>query len=161
MKILALPFIANFDSKLTFIDLEILLFFIFRKNDMSSVNAVENFVLSGAAALLSKTTAAPIERIKIILQNQNELIKQGILERPYSGVTNCATRVFRRDGFLSFWRGNWANCIRYIPTQAMNFTFKDTIKAAFPVNKNSSTSKKLMSNTMAGGCAGALSLLGW
>ena len=72
---------------------------------MSSVNAVENFVLSGAAALLSKTTAAPIERIKILLQNQNELVKQGILDRPYSGVSNCAVRVFRRDGFLSFWAG--------------------------------------------------------
>ena len=31
-------------------------------------------------------------------------------------------------GFLPFWRGNLANCLRYFPTQALNFAFKDKIK---------------------------------
>lgn len=35
-------------------------------------------------------------------------------------------------GFISLWRGNLANCIRYFPTQAFNFAFKDTIKNMFP-----------------------------
>lgn len=43
--------------------------------------------------------------------------------------------VFRRvpveQGFLSFWRGNFANVIRYFPTQALNFAFKDTYKKMF------------------------------
>ena len=39
----------------------------------------ESFVLSGTAAAWSKTSAAPIERVKLLLQNQNELIKQGKL----------------------------------------------------------------------------------
>ena len=33
---------------------------------------------------------------------------------------------------VSFWRGNLANVIRYFPTQAFNFAFKDTIKNLFP-----------------------------
>ena len=78
------------------------------------ISSSENFVLSGAAAFLSKTTAAPVERVKILLQNQGELVKQGVLDRPYRGVANCTLRVARNDGILSFWRGNWANCIRYV-----------------------------------------------
>ena len=46
----------------------------------------ENFFLSGTAAAISKTSAAPIERVKLLLQNQNELLKQGKLNQKYSGV---------------------------------------------------------------------------
>ena len=36
----------------------------------------ESFMLSGAAAGVSKTAAAPIERVKLLVQNQGEMIKQ-------------------------------------------------------------------------------------
>lgn len=127
-------------------------------SETNPINFTENFVLSGIAALISKTTAAPAERIKILLQNQNELIKQGIITEPYAGIRNCAARVYRKDGFWSFWRGNWANCVRYIPTQAMNFALKDHIKSFFPTGKTATNFQKLSRNTMAGGVAGALTL---
>lgn len=34
-------------------------------------------------------------------------------------------------GFFSYWRGNLANVIRYFPTQALNFAFKDKYKQIF------------------------------
>ena len=37
----------------------------------------ENFMLSGVAAAVSKTAAAPIERVKLLVQNQGEMLKQG------------------------------------------------------------------------------------
>merc|ERR1712105_289743 len=89
----------------------------------------ENFALSGVAAVVSKTAAAPIERIKLLIQNQDEMIKQGKLDVPYKGIGECASRTMKNEGALSFWRGNLANCIRYFPTQALNFAFKDKIKA--------------------------------
>lgn len=49
-----------------------------------------------------------------------------------AGIGNCFTRVSAEQGVLSFWRGNLANVIRYFPTQAFNFAFKDTIKNMFP-----------------------------
>merc|ERR1712168_1676466 len=55
----------------------------------------ENFALSGAAAVISKTAAAPIERVKLLVQNQEEMIKQGILDRPYKGVIDCTARTFK------------------------------------------------------------------
>ena len=84
----------------------------------------ENFVLSGIAAAVAKTSAAPIERVKLLLQNQGELLKQGRLERSYSGVRDCVVRTYSHEGISSFWRGNFASVIRYFPQQALNFAFK-------------------------------------
>lgn len=39
--------------------------------------------------------------------------------------------MFDSVGFLSYWRGNLANVIRYFPTQALNFAFKDKYKQLF------------------------------
>ena len=41
------------------------------------------------------------------------------------------SRVQKEQGFLSFWRGNVVNVVRYFPTQALNFAFKDTYKKLF------------------------------
>merc|ERR1711976_392060 len=98
----------------------------------------ENFGLSGAAAVISKTAAAPIERVKLLVQNQDEMIKAGRLDKPYSGVMDCS--------------------IRYFPTQALNFAFKDQIKAMFKMSKTDSYSVKFSKNIASGGGAGALSL---
>ena len=54
----------------------------------------ENFFLSGTAAAISKTSAAPIERVKLLLQNQNELLKQGKLNQKYSGVRGKTSSIF-------------------------------------------------------------------
>jgi len=119
---------------------------------------VENFALSGAAAVISKTAAAPIERIKLLVQNQDEMIKAGRLSEPYKGVIDCTMRTFKSEGLLPFWRGNLANCLRYFPTQALNFAFKDTIKAMFKSSPNEGYAMKFTKNIFSGGVAGAMSL---
>lgn len=78
-----------------------------------------DLILGGSAAIVAKTAAAPIERVKLLLQNQGELVKRGQLQRPYVSIGNCFQRVFREEGVLSFWRGNQANVIRYFPTQVI------------------------------------------
>ena len=42
-----------------------------------------DFMMGGVSAAVSKTAAAPIERIKLLIQNQDEMIKQGRLAGPY------------------------------------------------------------------------------
>jgi len=118
----------------------------------------ENFLLSGAAAVISKTAAAPIERVKLMVQNQDEMLKSGRLSKPYSGVLDCGRRIVAEEGVLPFWRGNLANCLRYFPTQALNFAFKDKIKAQFKVRKTDGSFTKLGKNVASGGLAGAMSL---
>lgn len=119
---------------------------------------MENFLLSGIAAGISKTAAAPIERVKLLVQNQDEMLKTGRLDKPYTGVVDCTKRVLASEGVGPFWRGNLANVLRYFPTQALNFAFKDSIKAQFKVAKDASVAAKLAANVAAGGMAGSLSL---
>ena len=118
----------------------------------------ENIALSGVTAVISKTATAPIERIKLLIQNQDEIIKAGRLKEPYKGIIDCTVRVYRTEGVLPFWRGNLVNCICYFPAQALNFAFKDKIKALFNMKKNDSYRVKFTKNILSGGAAGALSL---
>ena len=55
--------------------------------------------------------------------------------------------------------GNLANVLRYFPTQALNFAFKDSIKAAFKTSKDAPQSLKFATNIASGGAAGTMSLL--
>nr|AKN21598.1 slc25a-30 [Schmidtea mediterranea] len=126
---------------------------------IKDLSFAENFGLSGCAAVISKTAAAPIERVKLLVQNQGEMIKQGGLDRPYNGVIDCTVRTFKTEGLVPFWRGNLANCIRYFPTQALNFAFKDKIKALFDPKKTDKSAMVFAKNVASGGAAGAMSLL--
>lgn len=76
-----------------------------------------DFLMGGVSAAVSKTAAAPIERVKLLIQNQDEMIKAGRLSEPYKGITDCFARTIKDEGVLALWRGNTANVIRYFPTQ--------------------------------------------
>merc|ERR1712087_711550 len=98
------------------------------------------------------TATAPIERVKLLIQTQdaNPKIISGEVAR-YTGIVNCFTRVSSEQGFSAFWRGNTVNVIRYFPTQAFNFAFKDTIKAMFPKYNPKSEFWSFFASNMASG----------
>ncbi|CAA3021937.1 ADP,ATP carrier ER-ANT1 [Olea europaea subsp. europaea] len=112
-----------------------------------------DFIMGGSAAIIAKSAAAPIERVKLLLQNQGELIKRGQLQRPYIGLGDCFRRVLREEGVLSFWRGNQANVIRYFPTQAFNFAFKGYFKTLFGRSKEKDGYLKWFAGNVASGSA--------
>lgn len=119
-----------------------------------------DFAAGGISGAVAKTATAPIERVKLIIQTQdaNPLIKSGKVPR-YTGIANCFTRVASEQGIKAFWRGNFTNVIRYFPTQAFNFAFKDTIKALFPkYNSKTEFGMFFLTNMASGGLAGAGSL---
>merc|ERR1711971_1367072 len=123
------------------------------------LSPAEDFMLGGVAAAISKTAAAPIERIKLMVQNQDEMIKAGRLATPYNGVMDCFRRTVADEGMTALWRGNTANVIRYFPTQALNFAFKDYFKRMFNKNKDrDGYAMWFLGNLASGGCAGAASL---
>jgi len=123
-------------------------------------NFVLDFVAGGVSGAIAKTATAPIERVKLIIQTQdaNPRIISGEVKR-YTGIINCFTRVSAEQGVLAFWRGNFTNVIRYFPTQAFNFAFKDTFKRMFPrADKKKEFFKAIAINVASGGLAGAGSL---
>ncbi|GJW83224.1 ADP,ATP carrier protein ER-ANT1 [Tanacetum coccineum] len=115
-----------------------------------------DFLLGGVAAIISKSAAAPLDRVKLLLQNQGELLKRGQLTVPYTGVGNCFKRIFKEEGFFSFWRGNQVNVIRYFPTQAFNFAFKGYYKSVFGRSKEKDGNVKwFVGNRCSGSAAGS------
>jgi len=123
------------------------------------VSFMKDFVAGGISAAVSKTAVAPIERVKLLLQVQH-VSKQLTPDQQYKGMIDCFVRIPKEQGFLAFWRGNLANVIRYFPTQALNFAFKDKYKQVFlgGVDKNKQFWRYFLGNLASGGAAGATSL---
>ncbi|PFH38032.1 putative adenine nucleotide translocator [Besnoitia besnoiti] len=125
------------------------------------MNTAKDFLAGGISAGVSKTIVAPIERVKMLIQTQDSIpeIKEGKMPR-YTGIVDCFRRVSAEQGVGSLWRGNLANVIRYFPTQAFNFAFKDTFKRMFPkYDQKKDFWKFFCTNVASGGLAGASSLV--
>ncbi len=111
-----------FNKLLTFFGLKTFLCFLppYIAMAQTKTNMIENFLLGGTAAI-GKTATTPIERAKALITFTN-------LERavpPYKGFFDVFVRVPREEGLTYLWRGNLFNLIRYFPSQALIFMFKD------------------------------------
>ena len=114
-------------------------------------NFLIDFMMAGVSAAISKTSAAPIERVKLLIQTQGEMLKQGRLDTPYKGIGDAFKRTAKSEGIVSLWRGNTANVVRYFPTQALNFAFRDTYKSMFSYKKERDGYAKWMMGNLASG----------
>jgi len=123
------------------------------------VNFGKDFMAGGISAAISKTAVAPIERVKLLLQVQH-VSKHITKDKQYKGIIDCLVRLPKEQGITSYWRGNLANVIRYFPTQALNFAFKDKYKKLFlnDVDKEKQFWRYFAGNLASGGAAGATSL---
>lgn len=122
------------------------------------VNPFISLAAGGISGAVSKTITAPLEKVKLAIQNQdsNPRIISGEMQR-YTGIVDCAKRHIVELGPKSLWRGNVSNCIRYVPTAAFNLMFKDTIKGLFPKYKKDTEFGKFAATQIASGaCAGGL-----
>lgn len=120
---------------------------------------LKDFLAGGVSAAIAKTAVAPIERVKLLLQVQ-AANKQISPEKAYKGIIDCFLRIPKEQGIMSYWRGNLANVIRYFPTQALNFAFKDVYRKLFleGVDKRLQFWRYFGGNLASGGAAGATSL---
>jgi len=116
-----------------------------------------DFAAGGLSGAVSKTITAPIEKVKLAIQNQdsNPKVLSGEMPR-YTGMGDCFKRHYSELGMGSFWRGNFANCVRYVPTAAFNLAFKDSFKALFPkYDKKTELGKFTAAQFASGSLAGA------
>merc|ERR1712054_465960 len=121
-------------------------------------NPLINLAAGGVSGAVAKTITAPLEKVKLAIQNQdsNPRVLSGEMKR-YTGMMDCAKRHVSELGASSLWRGNVANCVRYVPTAAFNLMFKDTIKGMFPkYNKNTDFGMFAATQIASGAFAGGL-----
>jgi solute carrier family 25 (adenine nucleotide translocator) protein 4/5/6/31 len=127
-------------------------------SDKKKVNPMISLAAGGISGAISKTITAPLEKVKLAIQNQdsNPRVLSGEMKR-YTGMGDCFSRHISELGATSLWRGNVANCVRYVPTAAFNLMFKDTIKGMFPkYNKNTDFAKFAAAQIGSGAAAGGL-----
>jgi len=117
-----------------------------------------DMLAGGTAASVAKTTMAPFERIKLLLQLQ-AVSTQMAKNQQYKGVIDCMVRIPREQGFLSFWRGNMTSVSRYFIVQALNFAFKEAYKPYLKGGEHSGFVRKLTTNLVSGGAAGVSSMI--
>lgn len=147
--------------------------------DMNS-NVIKGFVAGGLAGVISKTTVAPIDRVKLILQLQNhktEFVESGdgpstsfkhsaktsqffSKQVPYKGIVDCFHRICTEQGVAALWRGNAASIIRCFPQNALNIAFRDYFRLVLvsKVNRQLNPWQFSISNLTAGGLSAAITL---
>ncbi|KAF7294806.1 Mitochondrial carrier protein [Mycena indigotica] len=123
-----------------------------------------DFLLGGVAAAISKTGAAPIERIKLMVQNQDEMVcwrsSKAVFRLLTEGSQMHSYAPTRMRDLSRFGEGTArTNVIRYFPTQALNFAFKDYFKALFGFRKSDGYWTWFAGNIASGAGAGASSSL--
>ncbi|XP_049813991.1 ADP/ATP translocase 1-like [Schistocerca nitens] len=129
-----------------------------KESKSSRQSLLLDMLAGGTASAISKTIMAPMERVKLLLQVQTKL-KKIENKANYRGVVDCFVRIFKEEGFLSYWRGNLANIIRVVPLQALNFSLKDRYKEIFLKDeRNASFWRLFLGNLASGGAASATSL---
>ena len=127
-----------------------------KKQNSNASSFIVDFLAGGLSGSVAKTIAAPVERVKILLQTK----ATGADGKQYTGILNCFARVIKEEGVFALWRGNMSNIIRYFPTQAINFSVKDQLNRIFcKYDAKKEPGKFFVGKLLSGGLAGAIGLL--
>jgi solute carrier family 25 (adenine nucleotide translocator) protein 4/5/6/31 len=108
----------------------------------------------GAATLY----ATPVDRLRILLQTNYELVRQNRLDSPYKSAVDGFKRTYKNEGFMSFYRGNTVQLLRAGISPVMSFALKDTFRQMFKPNRATDGyglwfTKNIVSGAMAGATA--------
>ncbi|CAK1555910.1 unnamed protein product [Leptosia nina] len=83
------------------------------KSDLDFI--LRNLLAGGVAGMCAKTTVAPLDRIKILLQAQSAQYK-------HHGVFGGLMAIVKQESFLALYKGNGAQMVRIFPYAATQFT---------------------------------------
>lgn len=70
---------------------------------------------------------APVERVKLLMQLEGSIVQGSKMDG--KNAFDVAWHVYEKEGFLSFWRGNWPNVLRTAGQAGLNFSFMDFFKS--------------------------------
>ena len=94
-----------------------------------------SFVSGGIAGVIAKTTIAPVDRLKIIFLVSDERFT-------YRSMYNKSKDLYKRKGFVTFWRGNMSNTMRVFPLGATQFGVYDILNNKYSDKSDNNSIKK-------------------
>ncbi|ELU15657.1 hypothetical protein CAPTEDRAFT_187133 [Capitella teleta] len=117
------------------------------KTPMSSQESrefiVKTFISGGVAGCCAKTTVAPFDRIKILLQAHHKNYK-------HLGVISAVNKVIQWEGIPGLYRGNGAQMVRIFPYAAVQFTSYEYYKEWLRLHFGPGHLSKLAAGSLAG-----------
>ncbi|CAH1795269.1 unnamed protein product, partial [Owenia fusiformis] len=117
----------------------------------STETIVKTFVAGGLAGICAKTTVAPFDRVKILLQAHNQHYK-------HLGVLSTIKGVSVKEGLVGLYKGNGAQMVRIFPYAAIQFMtyeqYKKILKERYKFTK-----RPHLPNLIAGSCGGMTAVL--
>ncbi|CAH0589200.1 unnamed protein product [Chrysodeixis includens] len=84
-----------------------------QKNDLDFI--LKNLLAGGVAGMCAKTTVAPLDRMKILLQAQSSHYKN-------HGVIGGLGAIVKKESLIALYKGNGAQMVRIFPYAATQFT---------------------------------------
>ncbi|KAK9825735.1 hypothetical protein WJX74_002197 [Apatococcus lobatus] len=79
----------------------------------------KELMAGGVAGGLSKTSVAPLERVKILFQTG---------QMRGTGVGSTLVHIYQNEGTLGFFKGNGASVLRIVPYAALNFAAYERLR---------------------------------
>ncbi|PQP94826.1 ADP ATP carrier protein 1 mitochondrial-like [Prunus yedoensis var. nudiflora] len=114
---------------------------------------LDYFLAWAVSVAYCKTYTTPMERVKLLMQNQDEMIKTGRLSEPYKSLVTAMSGQSRKRGLVHCGEGT-------LPmSSVLNFAFNDYFQRLFNFKKDRDGYWKWFAGNLAsGGAAGASSL---
>jgi solute carrier family 25 phosphate transporter 23/24/25/41 len=84
----------------------------------------KQLLCGGAAGAIARSTVAPMDRIKILMQVAHVQKTTHL----YGSMAQTFAQIMKNEGPTGLWRGNFTNCVRVVPHTATQFVAYDKIK---------------------------------
>ncbi|KAK3880477.1 hypothetical protein Pcinc_015024 [Petrolisthes cinctipes] len=107
----------------------------------------KSLVAGGVAGMCAKTTVAPLDRIKILLQAHNKHYK-------HDGVFSGLRNIVARENVWALYKGNGAQMVRIFPYASTQFTSFELYKKVLQNFWGQQQSLRGLTSAMAGSAAG-------
>lgn len=94
--------------------------------DQETLGILERFVAGSLAGAIAQSSIYPME----VLKTRLALRKTG----QYSGIADCAKRIFQKEGFRAFYKGYVPNILGIIPYAGIDLAVYETLKNSWLQN---------------------------
>lgn len=125
--------------------------------DISPFSAwVRSFTAGGLAGAIAKTSVAPLDRVKVLMQTSSlhALSRISSSGTPYPSILSCLVHITKSDGPTGLFRGNGAMVARIFPYAAVQYTAFETFNMALSMYLFGADSRSPLKRFLAGAAAG-------
>ena len=116
----------------------------------NQLQSLKSFLSGGLGSVAAKTATAPFSRVTILMQIQSTNIRR-------KTAVEIIKEIYKQDGVVAFWRGNFASCLHRFPYSGITFLVQDRISRMLSGSSNFPISAvDFTSGAIAGGVAASL-----